>query len=249
MPNRNAIELVNAYRILGLKPGANWAAVKRAYRTLAFALHPDRNGGSQDATRKFQLLSQAYQEIKKQLKDGAPIRKQRRRATAASGPAFYSRFNSADLDKFKRAEEKFKRADEIKRAARKWNRLGLCPSEMARRKILRDVWDFLRNHEADRIWGEHQARLAEIAKAQQARRQQAAQNKREAKAEAARKAHEEVERRRREAIPLRTVYRRCGRPACHCMKPDGELHGPYQYRYKSRRVNGKVVTAYGGKAD
>ena len=40
----------------------------------------------------------------------------------------------------------------------------------------------------------------------------------------------------------------CYSPGCHCMEPGGKLHGPYRYRYgKSKRVDGRVVTPYGGK--
>jgi hypothetical protein len=33
----------------------------------------------------------------------------------------------------------------------------------------------------------------------------------------------------------------------HCARPGGPLHGPY--RYKSERINGRVVTRYGGRPD
>jgi hypothetical protein len=48
-----------------------------------------------------------------------------------------------------------------------------------------------------------------------------------------------------DAIPVRTVYLRCGKLACHCMKLGGK---PHQYRYKSvRDKDARVVTTYGGK--
>lgn len=38
---------------------------------------------------------------------------------------------------------------------------------------------------------------------------------------------------------------KCGKPTCHCAKPDGELHGPYWYLYTKR--NGKSRSKYLGK--
>ncbi len=48
------------YAILGLAEGADLAEVKRAYRRLAFSLHPDLNPDIADAPRRFQRLNEAY---------------------------------------------------------------------------------------------------------------------------------------------------------------------------------------------
>ncbi len=52
-----------AYRALGLPPGAPHKDVKSAYRRLALATHPDRNPGDEDATAKFRLIQGAYERI------------------------------------------------------------------------------------------------------------------------------------------------------------------------------------------
>lgn len=54
------ISLKECYEILNLKKGADLAAVKSAYRRLAFELHPDLNPGNPDASRRFQRLNEAY---------------------------------------------------------------------------------------------------------------------------------------------------------------------------------------------
>ncbi len=48
------------YAILELPAGSSLADVKRAYRRLAFALHPDLNPDVPDAARRFQRLNEAY---------------------------------------------------------------------------------------------------------------------------------------------------------------------------------------------
>ena len=48
------------YEVLGLKPGASSAEIKRAYRRRSLETHPDRNKDSQDATAQFQKVSAAY---------------------------------------------------------------------------------------------------------------------------------------------------------------------------------------------
>jgi molecular chaperone DnaJ len=52
--------LTECYRVLGLKPGVDMAEIKRAYRRLAFSLHPDLNPSVPDAARRFQRLNEAY---------------------------------------------------------------------------------------------------------------------------------------------------------------------------------------------
>ena len=49
------------YETLELERGASDADVRRAYRRLALALHPDKNPGDADAARRFAALSEAYQ--------------------------------------------------------------------------------------------------------------------------------------------------------------------------------------------
>lgn len=50
----------NHYEVLEISRDAELIDVKKAYRRLALKHHPDRNGGSAEATEKFKDISQAY---------------------------------------------------------------------------------------------------------------------------------------------------------------------------------------------
>lgn len=52
--------LRECYRILQVGNGASLDEVKKAYRKLAFELHPDLNPGRPEAARRFQRLNEAY---------------------------------------------------------------------------------------------------------------------------------------------------------------------------------------------
>lgn len=52
--------LKECYRILHVGNGASLDEVKKAYRRLAFELHPDLNPGRPEAARRFQRLNEAY---------------------------------------------------------------------------------------------------------------------------------------------------------------------------------------------
>jgi curved DNA-binding protein CbpA len=51
------------YRILGVEPTASAEELHDAYRRLVKLHHPDRNGGSAEATRRFQDVQSAYEEV------------------------------------------------------------------------------------------------------------------------------------------------------------------------------------------
>jgi DnaJ-class molecular chaperone len=51
---------LDLYQRLGLKRGANEAEIKKAYRSLAKQLHPDRNKDKPDAAKRFGEITQAY---------------------------------------------------------------------------------------------------------------------------------------------------------------------------------------------
>ena len=51
------------YRTLGIAPTATTEELHDAYRRLVKLHHPDRNGGSAEATRRFQDIQAAYEEI------------------------------------------------------------------------------------------------------------------------------------------------------------------------------------------
>ena len=50
----------NYYEILGVSKNATADEIKKAYRTLAFKYHPDRNQGNAAAEEKFKQINTAY---------------------------------------------------------------------------------------------------------------------------------------------------------------------------------------------
>jgi curved DNA-binding protein CbpA len=60
------------YRTLGVSPGASDDELHAAYRQLVKRHHPDHNGGSADATRRFQEIQEAYERVKEMRATGAP---------------------------------------------------------------------------------------------------------------------------------------------------------------------------------
>lgn len=52
------------YRVLGVPHGASPAVVLDAYRRLVKTHHPDRHGGSPEATRRFQDIQLAFEELR-----------------------------------------------------------------------------------------------------------------------------------------------------------------------------------------
>jgi molecular chaperone DnaJ len=59
------------YAILGVDRSASGDDLKRAYRTLAMKLHPDRNPGNKDSEQKFKDLNEAYDVLKDDQKRAA----------------------------------------------------------------------------------------------------------------------------------------------------------------------------------
>lgn len=52
--------MTNYYEILGVEKSATQDEIKKAYRTLAFKYHPDRNQGDKTAEEKFKAITEAY---------------------------------------------------------------------------------------------------------------------------------------------------------------------------------------------
>ncbi|MGG4221415.1 DnaJ domain-containing protein [Paenibacillus jamilae] len=77
--------MTNYYELLGVGRDASEAEIKQAYRKLAKKYHPDTNQGSEEATRKFKLIHEAYNTLRdealRQAYDAELIRK----ATGTSG--------------------------------------------------------------------------------------------------------------------------------------------------------------------
>jgi curved DNA-binding protein CbpA len=59
------------YETLGVRPGAPADEVRAAYRRLVQLHHPDHNGGSAEATRRFEEIQEAYARIT-ELRHAAP---------------------------------------------------------------------------------------------------------------------------------------------------------------------------------
>lgn len=57
---REEMTIKECYAALGLNESADLAEIKRAYRRLAFSLHPDLNPAIRDAAHKFQRVNEAY---------------------------------------------------------------------------------------------------------------------------------------------------------------------------------------------
>jgi molecular chaperone DnaJ len=52
--------MADFYHTLGVARGASELEIKKAYRKLAMACHPDRNNGSKEAEEKFKAITEAY---------------------------------------------------------------------------------------------------------------------------------------------------------------------------------------------
>lgn len=66
------MNVAEAYGFLRLPKGAGPDEVKAAYRKLAFELHPDLNPDDPSASRRFQLLNEAYVLLKQVLEEEPP---------------------------------------------------------------------------------------------------------------------------------------------------------------------------------
>jgi molecular chaperone DnaJ len=63
--------MADFYDVLGVQRTAADDEIKKAYRKLAMAYHPDRNGGSKDAEEKFKSITEAYDVLRDPQKRAA----------------------------------------------------------------------------------------------------------------------------------------------------------------------------------
>jgi len=88
------------YELLGIKKGATQEEIKKAYRTLAFKFHPDRNPGNIEAESKMKQINSAYEV----LSDADRRSRYDKYGSTMSEPPVYSRANR-DAESLELAEE------------------------------------------------------------------------------------------------------------------------------------------------
>ena len=87
----------NYYEILGVSKTASEDEIKKAYKKLAFELHPDRNQGNKESEEKFKKVSEAYQVLSNS---------ERRKAYDHTGQSVFS-YGSTGAASFTNMEEMF----------------------------------------------------------------------------------------------------------------------------------------------
>lgn len=134
------------YEVLGVRPGASAEELHDAYRRLVKLHHPDRNGGSAEATRRFQEVQAAYDQVRRGRGGGAAPPPSPRR-TPPDDPAVEARM--ADLEReLREAQAAHERARAAARdAVRDMSgrpsdeELGYVTTDDSFGKILADVRD------------------------------------------------------------------------------------------------------------
>merc|ERR1712194_200497 len=59
------------YQYFGLEADASERDIDNAYRKLARQMHPDKNGGTEEAKKKFQDMKERYEALKKKISEAA----------------------------------------------------------------------------------------------------------------------------------------------------------------------------------
>ena len=132
------------YAVLGVPPGASSEELHDAYRRLVKLHHPDHNRGSADATRRFQEIQEAYDDLRSR-RPGASAR-----ATRAQPPpdeAVEARMEDLEreLREARAANERARQAarDAVREASGRPSdeELGYVTTDDSFGKILADVRD------------------------------------------------------------------------------------------------------------
>ena len=144
-----------ALTILGLKEGASAEEVKRAYRKLAFELHPDLHPENPDASKDFQQLSEAYVFLSTpQDPKGTPRGRQSRESAAEA-----TERARADAERaYARAKKRFQEEAGKPGGAGKASSSGEKTREMKRDEVLQDL---LRDPFARRVFEDIYSQIRE----------------------------------------------------------------------------------------
>lgn len=90
---------MDLYKVLGVDKSASQEDIKKAFRKLSMKHHPDKNNNSEESTKKFQEISQAYEVLgdeKKRSEYDNPMKKQ---FTSGNMPhGFSASMNGVNID-------------------------------------------------------------------------------------------------------------------------------------------------------
>ncbi len=124
------MRLDEAYRILQISPGASAEEVKKAFRGLAFKLHPDLNPNDPMAKSRFQRLNEAYLLLKDHAGTKPEGAASSRARPQANNQQQYRSTSQATSSARKKAEERYKKT------AGSSNQQGFY---FKREEVLRDI--------------------------------------------------------------------------------------------------------------
>ncbi len=118
------------FAVLGLNEGADLDEIKRAYRKLAFSLHPDLNPDVPDAAKRFQRVNEAYVLLSKS------------EPSAKTGP-FRKAARPTSAEATARAREEAKKAYSKARQGQEYSysssQQAQQPQEEGKEDVLRDI--------------------------------------------------------------------------------------------------------------